>query len=211
MWAAQFLRPEQLARSCGLRCGAALQPVGGLRCAQGAGESLCRVCRERVATRHDSECGYGNPCDRGERDGSLSFGRWERLCGSRWQSGKRLRGEPADAVLQHVGVPIGSGRHVWTEQPRSVAWSGFVGSDVSAFKVIPVSERVKVQFRTEAFNVINHANLGNPGASVAATASYGRITSSSAPRVIQFCAASYVLERKRDPSGGGIPVGSGSG
>ena len=63
---------------------------------------------------------------------------------------------------------------------------GTVGLDVSGFKVIPVTERVKLQFRTEAFNVINRANLGNPGSSVAATASFGRITSSSAPRVIQF-------------------------
>jgi hypothetical protein len=63
---------------------------------------------------------------------------------------------------------------------------GSLNFDVSAFKVIPITEKVKVQFRTEAFNVINRANFGNPGSSVAATASYGRITSSSAPRVIQF-------------------------
>jgi hypothetical protein len=63
---------------------------------------------------------------------------------------------------------------------------GSLNLDVSGFKVIPVTERVKVQFRTEVFNILNRANFSNPGSSVAATSTFGRITGSSAPRVIQF-------------------------
>ena len=39
-------------------------------------------------------------------------------------------------------------------------------ADLSVVKVVPVSERVRVQFRAEAYNVFNHPNLGNPGGCV---------------------------------------------
>ena len=211
MWAAQFLRPEQLARSCGLRCGAALQPVGGLRCAQGAGESLCRVCRERVATRHDSECGYGNPCDRGERDGSLTFRRWQRLCRPDWQSGASLRGEPADAILQHGGIPAGGRRHVWNEQPRSVAWSGICGlrrvglqgdsGERAGEGPVPHGSVQRHQPRQSR----ESGRFGGGGREL--WANYIFLRAASDP----VCAAGYVIRKNRDPSGGGIPGGSGSG
>jgi hypothetical protein len=58
--------------------------------------------------------------------------------------------------------------------------------DASGFKDIPVTERVKLQFRAEAFNVINRANYSNPGSTVASTATYGHITAAGSPRVLQF-------------------------
>ena len=33
---------------------------------------------------------------------------------------------------------------------------------MSLFKRIPVSEKVSLQFRAEAFNILNHANFQNP-------------------------------------------------
>ena len=47
-----------------------------------------------------------------------------------------------------------------------------IGADV---KKIKVGERVNLQFRTEFFNIFNHANFNNPSASVT-SASFGRIT-----------------------------------
>jgi hypothetical protein len=68
----------------------------------------------------------------------------------------------------------------------SLRGSGSLGVDVSGFKLIPITERVHLQFRTEAFNVINRANFSNPGATVASTSSFGRITGAGSPRVLQF-------------------------
>jgi hypothetical protein len=53
--------------------------------------------------------------------------------------------------------------------PNMFAW------DMGLFKAIPVTERVKVQFRAEFFNIFNHPNFNNPSASVS-SASFGQIT-----------------------------------
>jgi hypothetical protein len=53
--------------------------------------------------------------------------------------------------------------------PNMFAW------DMGMFKKIKVGERVNLQFRTEFFNIFNHANFNNPSASVT-SASFGRIT-----------------------------------
>jgi hypothetical protein len=50
---------------------------------------------------------------------------------------------------------FGSGRNPFTG-PR------FFNSDLSLFKNFTITERVKGQFRFEAFNVFNKVNLGNP-------------------------------------------------
>ena len=43
---------------------------------------------------------------------------------------------------------------------------------------------MKIQFRSEFFNVLNRVNLGNPN--VTFGSSMGRITSAGSPRVLQF-------------------------
>ena len=57
--------------------------------------------------------------------------------------------------------------------------------DSSLFKVIPIHEKLKLQFRAELFNALNHANLGNPVANIA-SATVGQILSASSPRIMQF-------------------------
>ena len=54
-----------------------------------------------------------------------------------------------------------------------------------AFK-LPMREGVKLQFRSEFFNITNRVNLGQPNATLSAGANMGRITSAQAARVIQF-------------------------
>ncbi len=63
--------------------------------------------------------------------------------------------------------------------------------DWGLFKQIPVREGHNLQFRTEFFNLFNHANLGLPNNNLQ-TAQFGRITSAGAPRIIQF-ALKYVF------------------
>jgi hypothetical protein len=61
-------------------------------------------------------------------------------------------------------------------------------TNFALFKNIPINlrEGMRLQFRSEFFNLFNAVNLGNPNASLSAGAQMGRITSADAARVIQF-------------------------
>ena len=72
-----------------------------------------------------------------------------------------------------------SGRNILTG-PRLEQW------DFSLFKNIPIRERFRLQFRVESFNLFNHANFGNPNASIGTNAA-GTISSTvGSPRQNQF-------------------------
>jgi hypothetical protein len=43
-----------------------------------------------------------------------------------------------------------------------------------------------VQFRSEFFNMPNHANFNNPATNISVPSTVGRITSAGDPRQIQF-------------------------
>lgn len=62
---------------------------------------------------------------------------------------------------------------------------GSINFDWGLFKQIPVREGHSLQFRSEFFNLFNHANLGLPNANLQ-SAQFGRITTAGGPRVIQF-------------------------
>lgn len=62
---------------------------------------------------------------------------------------------------------------------------GTFNIDFSLHKSIPITEKLKLQYRAEFFNVMNHPILGNPGTTVT-SGGFGRITSAGAPRVIQM-------------------------
>ena len=57
--------------------------------------------------------------------------------------------------------------------------------DVSLIKRTRLGETMNVEFRAEAFNVMNHANFGNPNGEISST-NFGRITTTRDPRLIQF-------------------------
>jgi hypothetical protein len=70
--------------------------------------------------------------------------------------------------------------------PRGVVYGpGFVRFDMSLFKNINIGERLKLQFRTEAFNVFNHTNP-NAVNTTFGNAVFGRVTSYRDPREMQF-------------------------
>jgi outer membrane receptor protein involved in Fe transport len=65
--------------------------------------------------------------------------------------------------------------------PGSLTW------DVSLQKTFAVAgENHKVEFRTDLFNLLNHANLNSPQASLASSQSFGKITGASSGRIVQF-------------------------
>jgi hypothetical protein len=56
--------------------------------------------------------------------------------------------------------------------------------DVSVFKTWQANESVRLQFRAEAFNVLNHANFGVPVNDLVSP-NFGRIVEAGPPRVLQ--------------------------
>ena len=54
------------------------------------------------------------------------------------------------------------------------------------FKSTKITERVLIAVRMEAFNVFNHANLGNPGSNVSAPATLGFSTARNGSRITQI-------------------------
>lgn len=49
---------------------------------------------------------------------------------------------------------------------NSIIGPRWFDDDLSVFKTFPIREQVNLQFRAEAYNVFNHANLGNPNGCV---------------------------------------------
>jgi hypothetical protein len=63
---------------------------------------------------------------------------------------------------------------------------GAVQFDMSLVRSFRVRERQKVEIRAEAFNLLNHYRPGNPTAVTSNPASFGQITTSGDPRIMQF-------------------------
>jgi len=63
---------------------------------------------------------------------------------------------------------------------NSVIGPSFVNTDLSLMKNTKITERMNLQFRADAFDVLNHANFGNPNLTVG-SATFGSITSTRFP------------------------------
>ncbi len=81
-------------------------------------------------------------------------------------------------TANQVGTFGDAGRNILTGP-------GNANIDFGVIRNIDITERYKVQFRAEAFNVINHPNFNNPNANVSA-GTFGTITGAAAPRVLQL-------------------------
>lgn len=68
---------------------------------------------------------------------------------------------------------------------NSLRGPGYFDVDASIFKQFNFTERWRLQFRAEAFNIENRPNLQNPTATVS-SGTFGRITAAYDPRVLQF-------------------------
>ncbi len=63
----------------------------------------------------------------------------------------------------------------------------FVNTDFSVIKHFPIRESIRLDFRTEIFNLFNHAQFGTPGADLNSPVTFGAINSTvNNPRLVQF-------------------------
>src|SRR5262249_29468077 len=74
----------------------------------------------------------------------------------------------------------------------TVVGPGFWEWDEAVSRQFKVREGQTVEFRAEAFNVTNSLRPGNPGVTLSNANTFGKITSGSAPRILQF-ALKYVF------------------
>jgi hypothetical protein len=58
--------------------------------------------------------------------------------------------------------------------------------DMSLLKDSPINDRVRVQFRAEMFNILNHTNFADTPGKIAFTSTFGKYTSAANPRQTQF-------------------------
>ena len=78
--------------------------------------------------------------------------------------------------------------------PRAFHGPGIQNVDLSLFKSFAFSETRRLEFRSEFFNALNHANFNNPSASITAASlpSFGKTFSTvTDPREIQFALKLY--------------------
>ncbi len=86
---------------------------------------------------------------------------------------------PAAFATPAIGTYGNAGRNVITAPGSATVNAGL-------FKnfPLPLREGLKLQFRSEFFNILNRVNLGSPNTTVGS--SMGRITSAGSARVLQF-------------------------
>lgn len=84
------------------------------------------------------------------------------------------------AFTANAAGTVGNGSRNTIRLPASTLNLNF-----SVFKKFPVYKSTSLQFRAEAFNLLNHANLNGPNMTVN-SANFGRITTASDPRIMQL-------------------------
>lgn len=71
------------------------------------------------------------------------------------------------------------------EGRNAVRGPGFATVDLSLFKYFELSERMRLQFRAEAFNLLNHPNFALPETDINSPA-FGQILQAAPPRLVQL-------------------------
>lgn len=81
--------------------------------------------------------------------------------------------------------PLTQAGQFGNEGRNAVRGPGIAAVDLSLLKSFPVTERARLQFRVECFNLANHANFGLPENDVASP-NFGRVLEAGSPRLLQF-------------------------
>jgi hypothetical protein len=74
---------------------------------------------------------------------------------------------------------------VGNEKRGVVSAPGFERIDLGLFRNFKILEGLKFQLRGEAFNLLNHTNLGSPGVTSTTSSTFGKITTARDARIVQ--------------------------
>lgn len=78
-----------------------------------------------------------------------------------------------------VNIPAGQPQRFGNAGRNNLRGPGFVNLDLSLFRTISITEGIRLQFRAEALNALNHPNFSNPGADISTAGTFGFITSTT--------------------------------
>lgn len=126
--------------------------------------------------------------ERTNRSNTFSHSQRPNLVGEHGLAGGRSRSEILSEYFDTSAFES-PGVGVFGTSPRTLCCGpDFLGLDISAHKWFDFSERVRMQFRTDLFNIINRPNFRNPG-TVHGRGDFGRIGGilmGSTGRQVQF-------------------------
>ena len=111
------------------------------------------------------------------------------ITGSPYTAGSTRFG--ANGLLNHSAFTSPATGTYAATAPLSLQGPGSYELDMALTRNFSVTERQKVQFRWEVFNVPNEAIFGNPTGSPT-SANFGNVTTASDPRIMQF-ALKYIF------------------
>jgi hypothetical protein len=84
-------------------------------------------------------------------------------------------------------APVPAGQIRPGDEPRgTILGPGYLRWDASLYKNTRLSERFNLQFRAEAFNVLNHTNWNTPASTSLTSGVYNKITTARDPRQMQL-------------------------
>lgn len=76
--------------------------------------------------------------------------------------------------------------------PRTICCGpGAFNTEIAVLKDTPIGERYRIQFRSEFFNIFNHAQFFQPDGNVTDGSDFGRVKRARDPRLIQFALKFY--------------------
>jgi hypothetical protein len=75
-----------------------------------------------------------------------------------------------------VNIPADQQQRFGNSGRNPIRGPGFWNVDFGLFKTVKIADRVDVQFRAEAINVLNHPNFANPGGDISNAGTFGFIT-----------------------------------
>jgi hypothetical protein len=110
--------------------------------------------------------------------------------------------DPNPACAPGTGVPALPSNFEVVQNPALATYGtlprnyfrgpGYINLDMAFSKTTTITERTKLEFRAEFFNIFNHANFENPGigggGSNINSGQFGQITATFDPRIIQLAA-----------------------
>lgn len=72
----------------------------------------------------------------------------------------------------------------------SIRGPGYTSANVSLYKTFPIHERLNMQVRAEAFNVLNHPNFNSVDTGLG-SGTYGQVNGAGDPRIMEFAAKMF--------------------
>ncbi|PYT02143.1 MAG: hypothetical protein DMF60_22160, partial [Acidobacteria bacterium] len=107
---------------------------------------------------------------------------------------------PAGAQFS-IPSTAGGAFHLGNEHRNSITGADFKNLDLSLAKTTRITERLSVEFRTDAFDLFNHPNFGNPLSLTAAAQTIGPPTATNPTGISPASTAFGIIRNTRFPNG----------